>query len=225
MEQWINQLSAIQDVVTAHEYWMGVLTSMGLAFFHHRIRLPKIMINGGGGGSSRIEKDEFFGYQCVYVFNSPHFLGYPIKREDLEAKSARLYDPTLRRYIGPPLRWRDETGDEVAETRIQAGQYRQLNILGIYNQRVHHYCGQSLHNIELSETLVELNQSRRLEVHIFDSIGRRYRVPIKVSSVERRDATLKVDVTLRAKTTITDRLREIRRGVQEIWSALTRPSY
>ncbi len=225
MNWWIDQGIKVRDTVTTPEYWLGIVTSLSLLFVRHRIKLPKIKVTGGGGASKKLEDGEIFGSQIIQVYSDPYFLGYPVKRDDLVVKTARIYDLSKRSYEGHLMRWEREPTDKPFETTIQVGQSTGLYIYGIYKQRVHHYSGETLRNIELSETLVEHGRSRKLEIHIVDNLGRRYRIPFRISAEDRRNHPHKVNVSIRFKTALADRLQLLKYGVQEIWAAFTRPSW
>jgi hypothetical protein len=225
MDWLTDQINNASQVVATHEYWLGVFTSIFLVFLHHRIKLPKIRTSGGGSGGSRLEDGERLGYHRISVYSDPRFLGYPLKRDDLIVESARIYDPSSGQLEGGQMHWQVEPENKPYRTTIQAGQSVGLYVCGIYKQRVHHYCGQNLNNIELSETLVELNQSRKLEVHITDTLGRRYKIPFQISANERRNNMQNVQLDIRVKTTLSDRTKQFRNGLRQIWNAFTRPSY
>ena len=225
MDWWIEKFFTVRDVIAAPEYWLGIVTSVGLFVIHHRIKLPKIKVIGGGGSSPKLEDGETLGKHHITVYSNPYFLRYPVKREDLLVSSARIFDPKRRAYEGPAMRWHGAPENEPFGTTIQVGQSAGLYVCGVYKKRVHHYSGETLNNIELSETLVELGQSRKLEIHITDILTRRYKIPFRISAEERRNHFQKVQVTIRVKTTFADRLRQIEEGLRAIYSAFTRPSY
>jgi hypothetical protein len=139
--------------------------------------------------------------------------------------SARIYDPEKKAYEGHLMHWLGAPQDKPFNTEIKVGQSAQLFVCGVYKQRVHHFAGESLNNINLSETLVELGRSRKLEIHVQDSLQRRYKIPFKISAEERRNHIQKVQVSISVKTTFADRLRQFKHGFYGMVGAFTRPSY
>ena len=152
-------------------------------------------------------------------------LGYPVNRDTLFVESARIYDPSKKIYEGHLMRWQGAPENKPFQTEIKVGNSAALYVCGIHKKRVHHYAGETLNNIELSETLVDLGQSRELEIHIVDNLRRRYKIPFKISAEERRNHIQKVQVNLRVKTTFADRLRQFKNGFSDMLRAFTRPSY
>lgn len=224
--EWITEkLFVAWGALTTAEYWSGILTSFVLLFIRHRIKLPKTTVSGGGSGSSRLPTGEEFGYHQITVTNDPLFFGYPINRDELSGVSARVFDPTRGTYESPEMLWQGEAGSEVRKVDIKAGESKVLFICGILNKRPHYYVGRIVANIEKTETLVELGQSRKLEVHLSDRLNRVYKIPFRISAKEQRNSIQKVHVSLRVKTTLGDRFRQLRQGLRDIWNALVGPSY
>jgi len=123
------------------------------------------------------------------------------------------------------MRWQGTPENEPYSTQIKVGERAQLFVYGVYKQRVHYYAGNTLHNIDLSETLIELGESRKLEIHVRDTLQRCYKIPFRIFAEERRNNIQKVQVSVRVKTTFTDRLGDFKSGFQIMISSFTRPSY
>lgn len=123
------------------------------------------------------------------------------------------------------MRWQSQPDNKPFYSEIKVGESDQLFVCGLYQERVHHYAGDTLNNIDLSETLVENNASRRLEIHLFDGVGRKYVFPIMISAETRRNHADKVQVQIRTKTTFSERISQFRSGFREMISAFTRPNY
>ncbi|SMC39797.1 hypothetical protein [Primorskyibacter flagellatus] len=225
MDWSIDRLEAIGAAVATFEYWLGIATSVVIVFVHHRLKLPKLKVTGGSGGSKKTDDGKPFEYRRLSITNTPYFFGYPVSRDDFQVQSARIYDPEKRVYQGHLMRWQGEPENKPFKTKIPVGETAILYVYGLYEGRVHLYSGTSQNNIDHGETLVEVGQSRKLEIHITDIFRRRHRIAFSISAEERRNAMQTVQVHFRVKTTLSDRLQQVRGGVREVVSALTRPSY
>jgi hypothetical protein len=212
-------------VASTADYWLGMLTSIIFLFVRHRIKLPKIRVTGSGGGTSKLDNGDKFSSSRITVTNIPSFFGYPISRETLSVASARIYDPATRLYEGHLMRWQGEPDNTPFKTEIPVGESGHLYICGVHNCRVHHYSGQTIHNVEHSETLLELGGNRKLEIHIMDKLQRRHKIPFRISAKEQRNHVDGVNVQVRMKTTIADRLRNFKYGFRDMIRAFTTPSY
>lgn len=218
-------LSSVGGVVFTADYWFGIVTSFVLLFVRHRIKLPKVRVTGSGSRGSKLENGDKFSSSHISISNIPSFFGYPVNRDTLSVDSARMYDPATRLYEGHLMRWQGEPDNAPFKTEIPVGQSGQLFIYGAHNGRVHHYAGTTINNIEKSETLLELGNTRKLEIHITDKLQRKYKIPIKISAKEQRNHADGFSIQVRVKTTLADRWRNFRNGFSDMVRAFTRPSY
>jgi len=202
----------------------GVLTAFSVVFIHHRIKVPKLVVGGGGGGGTVIDGERFASH-LIHLRSSPRFFGYPVNRETLSVQSALIYDPEKKTYEGGQMRWQGTPENEPFRTQIKVGERAELFVCGVYKQRVHHYAGDTLHNIDHSDTLVEIGNTRKLEIHVNDTLGRKYKIRFKISSREHRSSVNKVQVSIRTKLTLADRFWEFKSGFHTMISAFTHPSY
>lgn len=196
-----------------------------MVFVLHRIKLPKVRVTGSGSGSVKLDNDEKFSSSRITISNVPNFFGYPIKRDTLSVASARIYDPEKRQYEGHLMRWEGEPDNMPFKTDIEVGEVGRLFIYGVHKERIHHYAGTTINNIEHSNTLLKIGDSRKLEIHITDKLKRKYKIPIKISAKEQRNNADGFGVQMRVKTTISDRWRNFRRGLSDMIRAFTTPSY
>lgn len=213
------------EVVTTVDYWLGIASSLFVLFIRHRIKIPKPVVGGSGGANKRLDDEEFFTDFRQSIINSPSFMGYPIARETLNIESARFYDPKTRKYEGGLMRWDGEPSNEPFRTEIKAGKAKSLYVYGVHKGRVHHFSGEKLQDIENAETLIELGNQRKLEIHITDSLRRIYKIPILIEAKSQRNSIDKVNVTIRTKVTFSDRWRQFRYGLRDMINAFTRPNY
>jgi len=223
---WIlDSLSEVTKIVSSTNYWFGIVTSIGLIFIRHRIKFPRVIYSGGGSGTHKIEGGGTLSSHRLSLTNSPSFLGYPINRETLIVETARIYDPKKKVYEGGLMRWKDASEGKPFNTEIKVGERNDLYICGLYEKRVHHYAGETINNIELSETLVELDKSRTLEIHITDNLQRRYKIQFKITAEERRNHLQKVNISIGVKRTSADRLRQFKNGFSDMIRAFIGPNY
>ncbi len=222
----LDLLGSAGGAVSTADYWLGIATSLLVVFVLHRIKLPKVRVTGSGGGGGKLDNGDSFRSARINVTNVPDFFGYPIKRDNLSVISARIYDPEKRIYEGHLMRWQGEPDNKPFKTEIEVGESGQLFVYGVHNGRIHHYSGQTIHNVEHSDTLLEVGETRKLEIHISHKLKKRpYKIPFKISATERRNHADGLDVQLRAKTTLGDRWRSFRYGFSDMVRAFTRPGY
>ena len=218
-------LNGAKGVASTVEYWLGIITSFILLFVRHRIKLPKIRVTGSGGGGSKLENGKPFKSSHVHITNIPNFWGYPINRDKLSVSEARIYDPETRRFEGGLIRWEGAPGDNPHKVDIEAGESASLCLYGIYDRRIHHYVGTNPNHIERSETLIEIGATRKLEIHIFDKLRRRYRIAFMIVAKEQRNHVDGFNVHIRFKTTLSHRIQGVKDGFLQMIRAFTSPSY
>lgn len=225
MDWLTDNWRTIKEAVLTGEYWLGVVTSFALLFIRHRLKLPNIKVGGGGSGGAKTVGGKSFGFHRFTIVNDPSFFGYPINRDDLSIATSMIYDPKKRSYEGYLLTWEGQPDDKSHLKDIKVGETASVFVCGVSEKRVHHYCGANDENIERSETLVELGDSRELEIHITDKFKRRYKIPFRISAKERRSSAQKLEVRIIVKTTFSDRFLQFRRGIGDMLAAFTRRSY
>lgn len=218
-------LGGASGAISTPDYWLGILTSVALLFIRHRIKLPKIRVTGRGGGSSTLDNGDKFGLAYLTIANVPSFLGYPVNRETLVVTSARIFDPATRKFEGHLMRWKGAPEERPFNIEIKAGESAALFVFGSHNGRAHHYVGKTINNVELSDTLIEIGSSRKLEIHILDNLQRRYTLKFRISAEEKRNQSDGTRVQIRTKVTLADRWRNFGYGFNEMIRAITGPSY
>lgn len=224
--EWISDgLTALYTEVGTYAFWIGLVTSIALLFIRHRMKLPKVKVVGGRSSSILLENGERLRTHCLTIRNDPYFFGYPINRDSLLVESARIYDPVKKIYEGYCLSWQDGSKNGSLKTELKFGDSAYLYICGIYGKRVHHYVGTEINSINLSDTLVELGETRILEIHINDKLNRRYRFSLQINAEQRRSFHEKIQVRIKVKTSYSDRVRLFRKGLRNMLGAFTRPNY
>lgn len=225
MPEWLKLAAdRLVDTILSLNYLLGLLTAVIGAFVGHRVKLPKLYVSGGGGGSGNSIDGQPFSYEGLYIANSGRFFGYPFSRNTLRNASATLYDPTEKRHVGGRLLW--QVGrDENEKIDLESGSSAQLLVCGVYSQRVHKYSGKNPREIERSPTLIELGESKKFEIHLTDQIGRKFKFPIKIRCREARNTLQKVQVSVSVKVNFSDRLDEFHSAFRDMVRAFTRPSY
>lgn len=151
----------------------------------------------------------------ISIVNEPTFLGMRAPRDTAEIDSARLFDMDAKEYVGPVLMWVDE-GSRTLVTRrsIASGKQATLYVAGKdrWSPDYFVFSGTSL-NTALPERLTILpNDKRDYEIHLYDSIGRRYRIGITLKNSDQ-------SVNIGFKITFGHRLRMISRGFSTIAAA------
>ena len=86
--------------------FVGILYTIFIAavFFvlGFRASRPKLIYTGGGHGQIRVPNRDVMATSLRFT-NAPSFLGMKINRGPARIKSARIYDPDMEQYAGPPL--------------------------------------------------------------------------------------------------------------------------
>jgi len=201
------------------------------AFAHRLITRPRLVSTISGGGNGPLDDGENFCWHYLTLKNSPSFLGCSVNRKTLVVQSAIIHDPEGKSGCGQ-MRWLNAPETKPFKTDIKCGQEAALYIYGIYKNRVHYYSGNAIHNIEHSNTMVEIGESRKLEIHIVDTLGRKYIIPFKITANEAMSHSSKIEVSIRLKINFSDRInhfisgfRFIFYGLRSIFTAFTRPEY
>jgi hypothetical protein len=76
---------------------------------------PRLRITGSGSGGIQIPNADVMALS-ILITNQPLFFGIKIRREPANIVSSRLYDPELRKYVGPNLMW--DAGSNKLSTEI-----------------------------------------------------------------------------------------------------------
>jgi hypothetical protein len=218
-------IGSVFDTLSSSDYWLGIFTSFFIVFIRHRIKLPYVRVVGGSGGTSSLENGDNLRYESLSIMNTPSFLGYPVRRDTLSVKSSRIFDPATRNFVGPLMIWEDGDRQQSHKVEIEAGDSADLYIYGVLNGRTHYYCGRDSEHIKRSHTLVEVNEEKKLEIHIEDKLQRTYKIPFKIKSVEERSSVDGVRIRLRVKTTLNDRMQRFKNGFIDMVQAFTKPGY
>ena len=177
-------------------------------------RKPKLIGSGGGSGNIQIPGRDVMA-TSVSIRNEPTFFGMRAPRDTAQIESARLYDPDLKEYIGPVLVWREEgTNTCVSRVAIESGKQANLYVFGKdrWSQDFFVFSGTAL-NDPLPERLTVLPRDKRdYEIHLVDTIGRRYKFRITARNGDQ-------SVSASFKLTMHQRLQMISRGLRMIRSA------
>ncbi len=145
-----------------------------------RVEKPKLVAQGSGSGTVRIPNRDVMA-TSLNVSNLPTFWGMKVNRGTAEINSARLYDPSLREYVGPVLLWQENGSQELnAKCTIEPGTQGRLYVFAKDRHEKEYFIpsGKSL-DAELNRpTNTWADQRKDFSVHLFDSIGRVYKFDI-----------------------------------------------
>jgi hypothetical protein len=166
---------------------------------------PRLIAAGSGGGTISVPGKDVMASN-VSIRNDPTYLGFRIPREAANITEARLYNPALREFVGPVLRWRVEGKTELSQTAsIQAGALGNLYLFAKerYAEDYFIYSANSL-NSDPHRPLVRYNDPKKdFAVVLFDDIGRKYRFNLII-----RNADQSINITF--KITFGGRVRMVR---------------
>ena len=197
---------------------LGLILAPVISFFFFWLglsqRKPKLVGSGGGSGSIQIPGRDVM-VSNITIRNEPTFLGMRIPRDPAQIESARLYEPETREYVGPVLMWREDgTNNYVSRISIDSGKQANLYVFAKdrYSPDYFVFAGSSA-RAPLPERLTILPRDKRnYEVHLVDSISRRYRFRITVRNTDQ-------SVNIGFKLTMANRLQMISRGLRMIRAA------
>ena len=167
---------------------IGILFTIivALIFFVFGLRVgkPKLLAQGSGSGTVRIPDRDVMA-TSLSISNMPTFWGIRVNRGTAQIESARLYDPTLKEYVGPVLLWAAEgtQGQElVQKCTIEAGKQGRLYVFAKDRHADEYFIpsGTSLTSELNRSTVVFKEQIKDFSVHLFDVIGHKYKFDIIV---------------------------------------------
>ena len=119
----------------------------------------------------------------IQVDNQPSFWGMRIPRETARIVSARIYDPSLQRCVGPALRWsRDGSNPLEQEISLEAGQSAHLFVFAKERKTSEYFIFPfTALNEDLVGPLYKYRDAKKdFSVVLCDEIGREYRFDIVV---------------------------------------------
>ncbi len=177
---------------------------------------PKLRSDGGGGGSVGLPgRDIVQSY--ITIRNTSTIWGLKARRETARIVSARLFDPSDREYVGPPLRWHDPSGVLKTETAIESGKGANLIVFGKERHAQEYFIYDApAYNAPLAPHLTVFTELRKDFVLVLtDDLDREHRIEVTVRSEVQ-------SVSVSAKLIWEMRLPMIKRGARMIWLGLTK---
>lgn len=197
---------------------VGLLTGVFCSAFFFWLglsqRKPKLVESGAGSGAIRIPNRDVMA-STISIRNEPSIFGMKTPRDAATVESARLYDPEIKEFFGPPLVWRQSgTSQCASQITIESGKHADLLVFAKdrHSREYFVFSGDALDKPLPAHPTVRSHDKRSYEVHLFDSIGRQYRF-----SIVARNNDQSVDVSF--KFTLRNRLRMIARGFRMIRAA------
>lgn len=178
------------------------------------VRRPKLVSSGGGSGTIQVPDKDIMA-SSVTIRNEPTFLGIKVPREAADIDHARLYDPELKEYVGPVLRWQQEGTRELArQTTIAAGGTASLYVFGKerYSEKFFIF-NLAATNASLPQQLFTYSAKRKdYSLILFDSIQRTYKFNIRVRNTP-QSVAINFKITWRSRwEMIKDAARSLRRA-------------
>jgi hypothetical protein len=165
----------LTPLVAVFFFWLGLSQ-----------RKPKLIGSGGGSGTIQVPGRDVMA-TSVSIRNEPTFFGMRAPRDTAQIESARLYDPDLKEYLGPVLVWKEEgTNNCVSRVAIESGKQVNLYLFGKdrRSQDFFVFSGTAL-NVPLPERPTVLPRDKRdYEIHLVDTISRRYIFRITVRNAD-----------------------------------------
>lgn len=188
---------------------IGILFTIFIALIFFviglRVGKPKLMAQGSSSGMTGIPNKDVM-VTSLSISNLPTFWGMRMNRGPAQLESARLYDPSLKEYVGPILLWVVEGTQELSQKcTIQAGKQGQLCVFAKERYTKDYFIptGKSL-TCELNRPTVTFDELKKdFSVHLRDVIGHEYKFDIIVRN---NDQSIGVGY----KMTMHTRLRHIK---------------
>lgn len=177
---------------------------------------PKLIGGGSGSGTVRVPGKDVMASH-IDIRNQPTVLGIKIPRETAKIASARIYDPTLKEYVGPVLKWHINGSTELSQTIcINPGKSAKLYLFAKERHADEYFVYNSnALDAELQEPLIKYKDPKKdFTVVLVDEIGRKYRF-----SVFARHSDQSVGIGF--KVTWHARLAMIREAFGLLWRAVT----
>jgi hypothetical protein len=151
-----------------------------------KVHRPKLM--GGGGGSGTIPTpDKDIMASSLQFVNHPSFWGMKIPRETAKIDHARIYDPSLKEYVGPVLMWAKEGTTQLEQrTSIEAGKSARLYVFAKERHSPEYFIFSST----ALDAEIDIPSKRYLEerkdfsIVLVDEIRREYRFNITVRNAD-----------------------------------------
>jgi hypothetical protein len=172
------QANSTLDIWTIVAIFLGVVVALVFFILGLRAQRPKLISAGGGSGQIQVPGKDVMA-SSIQVNNQPSFWGMRIPRETAKIDHARIYDPSLKEYVGPVLKWR-EGGSNQLEQRIsiEAGKSAHLYVFAKERFSDEYFIYQSTAlNADLVEPFNRYREAKKdFSVHVFDEIGRIYRL-------------------------------------------------
>jgi hypothetical protein len=209
-------VNSIPDISAIVPFMFSVVVASVFFILGIRVKRPKII--GGGGGSGQIQvpgKDVMAS--SLQFYNQPSLWGMRIPRETAKIESARIYDPSLKEYVGPVLRWRKDGTDQLEQqTSIEAGKSAHLYVFAKerFSDEYFIYASTAL-NADLASPLPKYTEAKKdFSVVLFDEIGRKYQFDITVRNTDQ-------SVSVVFKLTWRARWEMIREAFRLLWRAFS----
>jgi hypothetical protein len=181
-----------------------------------RTQRPKLIGGGSGSGTVHVPGKDVMASSLQFN-NQPSFLGMKLPREPAKIQSARIYDPSLKEYVGPVLRWRKDGTDQLEQqTSIEAGKSAHLYVFAKerFSDEYFIYASTAL-NADLASPLPKYTEAKKdFSVVLFDEIGRKYQFDITVRNTDQ-------SVSVVFKLTWRARWEMIREAFRLLWRAFS----
>ncbi len=137
----------------------------------------------------------------ITVQNRPTFWGIKIPRETAKIASARLYDPALREFVGPVLKWRIDGSNDLSHTiSIDPGKTANLYVFAKerHAEEFFVYHSNSL-DAELQDPIIKYRDPKKdFSIVLYDEIGRKYRFDVIVRNSD-QSVGINFKLTLHAR--------------------------
>jgi len=209
-------VNLIPDISAVIAFVPAVVLALVSFILGIRVRMPRIIGAGGGSGQIQVPGKDVMA-SSLQFYNQPNFWGMRIPREPAKIQSARIYDPSLKEYVGPVLRWRrDGTSQLEQRTSIEAGKSAHLYVFAKerFSDEYFIYDSTAL-DADLAGPLPKYTEAKKdFSVVLFDEIGRKYRFAITVRNTDQ-------SVGVGFKLTWHARWEMIREAFRLLWRAFS----
>lgn len=171
---------------TVIEIIAAIALSVVTFWIGYAAKRPRLENHGGGTGSISIPNRDIMA-TSVYIYNHPSFFGLKVRREPATITSARIYDPELKEYVGPVLRWAKDGSDELEqEVIINTGKQRRLYLFAKerYDNKFFIFSAEKLNTDLPRQTDKYTDKKKEFTLVLFDDIGKKYKFNLIVRNTD-----------------------------------------
>jgi len=163
-------------------FLVGIAVSTFFFVMRYKLQRPRLVVAGSTGTRIAVGSQEYF-IAKISIYNSPRFLTFNIERSSAKVKSARVYDPIERMFVGHPLCWRSqEDGASLSnQATIEVGDSVELVVFAkvLNSNQFFVYSSRSMNEAPFTPNATFDDVRRNFVVELTDHINRRYRFRVQ----------------------------------------------